>query len=98
MKLVVISDTGEQIEARCDRCRHWKPEPDGLIRVGRDLGYRAAEEPGYGRCSSAPWLEGMKNSEPAGVLAFVADVDQSGAALATRARFGCASFERKEPA
>lgn len=24
MKLVVITDTGEQIEARCDGCRHWK--------------------------------------------------------------------------
>lgn len=24
MKLVLITDTGERIEARCDRCRHWE--------------------------------------------------------------------------
>ncbi len=56
MKLVVITDTGEQVEVRCDACRHWNA---AALSVDPGFAYcrkawtgPPADDPGFG--SRAP--------------------------------------------
>lgn len=49
MKLIVITHTGEQVEARCDRCRHWEAIP-------RRIGVGACRKITTGSHGGAAWI------------------------------------------
>lgn len=91
MKLVVITDTGEQVEARCDGCRHWGT---GAARAfcWDDDGKQCELPQRYCDRVAPPGDGGYRLSD--GERA--AFVDGSG--LLTLPTFGCALFERKETA
>jgi hypothetical protein len=88
MKLVVISDTGESVEARCDGCRHWKAKsewgwPDqSSWRFG---GYAEAQH-----CKQI----GEKVAEAYSAHA----MGGGGGDMFTMPDFACTLFERKETA
>jgi hypothetical protein len=99
MKLLLITDTGEQIEARCDGCRHWgKPAWPMYVELEDDT----VEETERMACARIKWAgssRGLDEGDPMRVApALVVDVDQSGAELQTRAEWFCPLFERKETA
>lgn len=105
MKLLLVTDTGETVEARCSDCRHWGK--GGMVHV-KESGYdpvtfeegpdyKHAEPAGHRVCNRVPWpKDTYMKPKKAERLAFVTDIDESGAQLETRAAFGCVLFERKE--
>lgn len=76
----------------CGTCKHWgEPRKSGrLPRPGRPQVMSLFRE-----CKAVPYLGKYGEEEPAAAdrLAIVADVDDSGAELSTRADFGCVLHE-----
>lgn len=58
MKLVIITDTGEHTEARCDRCRHWHESSTfqwcGRLKQAEDFEPKPERTCVYGTLYTAP--------------------------------------------
>lgn len=90
MKFVIISDTGEQIEARCDVCRHWA----SLVEVGRLRPCGATRH-----AQSVSGLREFEKNTATVAPYFMETVHVTTMfVLYTPAHHACALFERKEPA
>jgi hypothetical protein len=95
MKLVLISDTGEQVEAKCAECRHWEAEDRGRSCWPRknDRG----EPLPHRECLAAHYSDsryGSTDDEPHQAIVF--DAEGYSAELWTKPEHGCALFEAKE--
>lgn len=102
MKLVVITDTGEQIEARCDVCRHWDSGLErqrfaGIYEDGSE-DYEEEKFPDHRKCLMVVHLQ-HEGTDPADATRPAYTMDASGfqADLWTRTTFGCALFAAKDP-
>lgn len=100
MKLVVITDTGEQIEARCAECAHWEARigdyeytPMAYEAEGDDLDPPAPHR----RCLVVVHLN-HKGTSPVDTArpAYVMDASGYSAHLWTRPEFYCQLFAAKE--
>lgn len=98
MKLVVIIDTGEQVEARCDRCRHWDLEAEWFVDSEGELIKEQAVIGFHGRCNAVPRVYDRPDPQMEPRHPFIECDSPQEAILYTPPEHFCGLLERKEPA